>query len=136
VRRLDREVDVVVVMPHWGAQYTNRQLPVQARVAERLVAAGADVVVGGHPHWVQGVEMVDGRLVVHSLGNFVFDMDFMRETQEGLLLELTFWGGDLKAADFVPYRMGAGFAPHVVSREEGADILRRMRDVSGPAHHG
>jgi poly-gamma-glutamate synthesis protein (capsule biosynthesis protein) len=136
VRRLDREVDVVVVMPHWGTQYTNRQLPVQATVAERLVAAGADVVVGGHPHWVQGVEMVDGRLVVHSLGNFVFDMDFMRETQEGLLLELTFWGRDLKAADFVPYRMGARFAPHVVSRGEGADILRRMRDASGPAHHG
>jgi poly-gamma-glutamate synthesis protein (capsule biosynthesis protein) len=70
------------------------------------------------------------------LGNLVFDMDFMRETQEGLLLELTFWGGDLKAADFVPYRVGARFAPQLVSREEGADILRRMRDVSGPAHHG
>ncbi len=46
-----------------------------ATVARRLVAAGADLVVGGHPHWVQGVDAVDGVPVLHSLGNFVFDMD-------------------------------------------------------------
>ena len=44
-------------------------------MARRLVAAGADLVVGGHPHWVQGVDVVAGVPVLHSLGNFVFDMD-------------------------------------------------------------
>src|SRR3546814_5913468 len=51
----------------------------------------SDLVLGGHPHWVQGWEMVGSTLVVHSLGNFVFDMDFMRETQEGVFLEITTW---------------------------------------------
>ena len=54
---------------------------------------------------------------MHSLGNFVFDMDFMQETQEGLVLEAVFWGGELKAAEFVPYVIGADFAPRVVPPE-------------------
>ena len=75
VRRAQREADVVVVLPHWGTQYTHLPEPVQRTVARRLVAAGADLVVGGHPHWVQGADVVDGVPVLHSLGNFVFDMD-------------------------------------------------------------
>jgi poly-gamma-glutamate synthesis protein (capsule biosynthesis protein) len=114
VRRLSHRADVVTVMPHWGEQYTNRPWLAQAVVARALVGAGADLVVGGHPHWVQGASMVGHALVVNSLGNFVFDMDFMRETQEGLMLEATFWGDRLVAADFVPYRIDPEFAPRVV----------------------
>ena len=136
VRRLDRRVDVVVAMPHWGTQYTNLQAPIQSRVARRLVRAGVDVVVGGHPHWLQGVELVQGRLVAHSLGNFVFDMDFMRQTREGAILEMTFWGGELKAAEFVPYVMGDRFAPRIVSGRRGDAVLAVMRETSGPAHRG
>ena len=60
VRQAQREADVVVVLPHWGTQYTHVPVPEQRTVARRLVAAGADLVVGGHPHWVQGVDAVDG----------------------------------------------------------------------------
>jgi len=136
VGRLGRRVDVVVALPHWGTQYTNRPEPIQSRVARRLVRAGADVVVGGHPHWLQGVEMVRGRLVAHSLGNFVFDMDFMRETQEGAVLEMTFWGAELKAAEFVPYVMDDRFAPRFVSGRRAQQVLAVMRATSGPAHSG
>jgi len=136
VRRLDARVDAVVAMPHWGTQYTNVPEPVQRRVARRLVAAGADVVVGGHPHWLQGVEVVRGRLVAHSLGNFVFDMDFMQRTMEGAILEMTFWGGELKRADFVPYVMDSRFAPRVVDGARAERVLETMRQTSGPAHRG
>jgi poly-gamma-glutamate capsule biosynthesis protein CapA/YwtB (metallophosphatase superfamily) len=115
VRRLARRVDVVVVMPHWGTQYTARPEPVQQRVARDLVDAGADLVVGGHPHWVQGASLVGDALVVQSLGNLVFDMDFMPETQEGLVLQATFWDDELKGVRFVPYRIGPDFAPRVVA---------------------
>ena len=134
VRRLAADVDVVVVMPHWGTQYTNRPEPIQRVVARRLVAAGADAVVGGHPHWLQGVELVRGRLVAHSLGNFVFDMDFMRETQQGAILEMTFWRDELKAAELVPYVMDDRFAPRVVTGRLAEEVLAVMRETSGPAH--
>lgn len=113
VRRLDSRVDVVTVMPHWGTQYTQRPEPIQGRVAGELVRAGADLVIGGHPHWVQGASMRGDALVVHSLGNFVFDMDSV-ETRAGLMLELVFWGDELRAAEFVPYRIGPDLAPRVV----------------------
>ena len=76
--------------------------------------------------------MVGDALVVNSLGNFVFDMDFMEETMEGLVLEATFWGSRLMAADFVPYRMGADdFAPRVVAREDATRIYDGFWEFSG-----
>ncbi|WP_345528471.1 CapA family protein [Nocardioides endophyticus] len=132
VRRLQRRADVVVVMPHWGQQYTHRPEPVQHEVARALVRAGADLVVGGHPHWVQGVEEVDDALVVHSLGNFVFDMT-TPQTNEGLVLEATFWGDRLMAVDFVPYRIGADFAPRVVARDAAGSILDPFWEFSSLA---
>ncbi|HEY1117127.1 MAG TPA: CapA family protein, partial [Acidimicrobiales bacterium] len=123
VRRLSRRFDVVTVMPHWGTQYVHRPEPVQEAVARRMVAAGADLVVGGHPHVVQGAAQVGDALVVQSLGNFVFDMDFRTETMEGLVLEATFWGDRLVAADLAPYRLGSDFAPRPVPRSEARSIL-------------
>lgn len=133
VRRLDREVDVVVVLPHWGTQYTHVAEPIQSRVARRLATAGADLVVGGHPHWVQGLAWHDGTLVVHSLGNFVFDMDFMTQTQQGVVLEAVFWGPDLKGFRLVPYAMDDDFAPRPVRGPLAADILGDVwRHSGGP----
>jgi hypothetical protein len=135
ISRAQQSADVVVVMPHWGTQYTHVPEQVQRTVARRLVAAGADLVVGGHPHWVQGVDWVGGRVrgvpVLHSLGNFVFDMDFMPETMEGVVLEATFWGAELKAIRLLPYRMDpATFAPH---RVPGRDVLADIWSTStGP----
>jgi poly-gamma-glutamate synthesis protein (capsule biosynthesis protein) len=131
VRRLARRVDVVTVLPHWGMQYTSRPEPIQGQVARALVRAGADLVVGGHPHWVQGASMVGGALVVNSLGNFVFDMDNMSETQEGLMLEATFWGDRLMAADFVPYRINSDYAPVVVPYATASAIFDRFWEFSG-----
>jgi poly-gamma-glutamate synthesis protein (capsule biosynthesis protein) len=131
VRRLDRRVDVVVVVPHWGTQYTNRPEPVQWQVARRLVRAGADIVVGGHPHWVQGAAMIGRSLVVQSLGNFVFDMDFMDQTMRGLVAELVLWDARLVGARFVPYRMDAEFVPRVDSHTAAEPTFDLFWEFSG-----
>jgi poly-gamma-glutamate synthesis protein (capsule biosynthesis protein) len=133
VRRLAARVDAVIVLPHWGTQYTHDPEPVQRLVARRLVESGADLVVGGHPHWVQGLDSVAGAVVAHSLGNYVFDMDFMTKTQQGVVLRATFWGPTLKAVELLPYRMDASFAPRRAGRREGAGILADVwRASTGP----
>jgi poly-gamma-glutamate capsule biosynthesis protein CapA/YwtB (metallophosphatase superfamily) len=126
VRRLAGAADVVVVLPHWGAQYTHTPVPAQRRVGRALVDAGADVVVGGHPHWVQPVQRYRGALVVHSLGNFVFDMDFMRQTQQGVLADLVFTGARLRSVRFTPYVIGTDFAPRPVHGPRARSILRPL----------
>ncbi|UYM04561.1 CapA family protein [Solicola gregarius] len=126
IRRLDRRVDAVIAMPHWGTQYTHVPEPSQRRVAAALVRAGADVVAGGHPHWVQPLERTGDSAVAYSLGNFVFDMDFSRETQEGVFLEIVLWDGDVVGVNPVPYVIGPDFAPRRVSGERAQGILDEL----------
>ena len=123
IGRLAQRVDVVVVLPHWGAQYIHQPVPAQRTVGAALIDAGADLVVGGHPHVVQGVQLHDRRLVVHSLGNFVFDMDFYVRTQEGVVLELVYWDDVLRGAQFTPYVIGPDFAPRPVEGPRAQSIL-------------
>jgi poly-gamma-glutamate capsule biosynthesis protein CapA/YwtB (metallophosphatase superfamily) len=123
IRALDGRVDVVVVLTHWGTQYTHRPESSQ-RIASRAFAdAGADLVIGGHPHWVQGYEMAGSAVVVHSLGNFVFDMDFQTKTREGIFLEIVLWDGVVKAVEPVPYVIDDTFTPRLVRGDRAKGIL-------------
>ncbi len=132
VRTLD--ADVVIALPHWGTQYTNRPEPSQRRIARALADAGVDVVVGGHPHWVQGWENIGNTTVVHSLGNFIFDMDFMRETNEGIFVEIVTRGGRVVAVEPVPYVIDARFTPRRAGADRAGDIFERIRQASRPPY--
>jgi poly-gamma-glutamate capsule biosynthesis protein CapA/YwtB (metallophosphatase superfamily) len=134
VRTLATQADVVLVAAHWGTQYTTQLVPDQQVVARALVDAGADVILGGHPHWVQGAETRGEALIAYSLGNFIFDMTFMEQTQEGVILELTFWGPRLVAAEFVPIRIGPDFAARVVDFADGLPILEQLWSSSAPPY--
>lgn len=76
IRAARSQADVVVVYPHWGLEYHPTPSERQQRLARLMIDAGADLVVGGHPHVTQTVEYYKDRLIVYSLGNFVFD-DFL-----------------------------------------------------------
>ncbi len=130
IQSLDGRADVVVVVPHWGDQYTYVPWPDQRRVGRALLDAGADLIAGGHPHWVQGVQVHRGKFVVHSLGNFIFDMDFSIPTQEGVLLEAVFWGDTLRAIDLVPYVIGPDFAPRLAEGSRAEAILDKLAIAS------
>lgn len=126
VRALRPLVDVVIVYAHWGDEYTANQNRDQRRVAHALVEAGADLVAGSHPHWVQGAEIYRGRLIAYSLGNFVFDQSWSRETREGVALELIFWDAELKAAEFLPVAIEESHRPRILSPEEGRPVLEQL----------
>jgi poly-gamma-glutamate capsule biosynthesis protein CapA/YwtB (metallophosphatase superfamily) len=133
IRALSRRVDVAVVLTHWGTQYTHRPEPSQRVAARAFADSGADLVIGGHPHWVQGVEMAGSAVVVHSLGNFIFDMDFQTETREGIFVEIVLWGGAVKAVEPVPYLVDDAFTPRLIRGDRGQSILGDVwRSSRGP----
>lgn len=133
IRRLDRQVDTVVVMTHWGTQYTHRPEASQRTAAKAFAEAGADVILGGHPHWVQGWEMAGSTVVIHSLGNFVFDMDFQVKTNEGVFVEIVLWDGKVKAVEPVPYVIDGSFVPRAVGGARARSILDDVWSTSrGP----
>ncbi len=72
VRRLDSLCDYVVVNFHWGVEKEESPEPWQVALAHAVIRAGADLVVGHHPHVLQGIERYRGGVIAYSLGNFVF----------------------------------------------------------------
>lgn len=72
IKELRENCDVVVVMVHWGIERDEKPQEYQRTLGKQYIDAGADLVVGSHPHVLQGIEFYNGRPIVYSLGNFVF----------------------------------------------------------------
>lgn len=102
IKSSDSQVDFLIVGVHWGVEYTDKPTESQRIWAKQMVEAGADVIAGHHPHWVQESEFIEGKPVYYSLGNFVFDQMWSEETRKGLVVALTFKGGFLQAQEFFP----------------------------------
>ena len=95
--------DVVVVFPHWGIEYRATPSATQRKMGHAAINAGADLVIGNHPHWAEGMEIYKGKPIWYALGNFVFDQTWSDYTMEGLTLELTFQGDRLVQARMRPH---------------------------------
>ncbi|MCU0488613.1 MAG: CapA family protein [Anaerolineales bacterium] len=127
-----QQADFVIVSMHWGAEYQTMADPAQRRTAQELVAAGADLVIGHHPHVVQGSELfqleLDGAsrtgFVAYSLGNFVFDQ-FKGETSTGLALRIYLDRSGLRAVQALPLR--AATRPAWMPPEAASEIFRRVQ---------
>jgi poly-gamma-glutamate synthesis protein (capsule biosynthesis protein) len=82
--------DFVVVYTHWGVEYASQSRDTERVLAHEMIDAGADVIIGTHPHVVQDHEEYGGKRIYYSLGNFVFDQYFRPDTQKGLAVSVTF----------------------------------------------
>jgi poly-gamma-glutamate capsule biosynthesis protein CapA/YwtB (metallophosphatase superfamily) len=130
IARARQAADVVVVLPHWGIEYTSVPTERQQELARVAVEAGATLIVGNHPHWAQAVEYSEGAFVAYSLGNFVFDQDWSLETQQGLVLEAVFRGSRLVSVDLVPIRIRDMHQPTLAPADEAREVLRRIEEAS------
>lgn len=88
VRAVRGQADIVVVYTHWGVEYAGATTE-ERRLGRAFIDAGADAVIGSHPHVIQETEMYQGKKIYYSLGNFVFDQYFRDDTRRGLLVEVT-----------------------------------------------
>jgi poly-gamma-glutamate synthesis protein (capsule biosynthesis protein) len=125
-----RVADVVIVLPHWGVEYTASPSDRQREFARACAAAGADLVIGNHPHWVQAHEQIGTTFVAYALGNFVFDQDWSIETQQGALLDVTFTGTRVAATRYTPVRIHDQYQPRLADPAEAAAIMQRIDDAS------
>ena len=130
VERAAATHDVVVVAEHGGIEYVPFSPPARRERLRAFVDAGADLVVGHHPHVAQGWEEYEGALVFHSLGNFLFDGMADGNTSRALAVEARFDGGDLLGVDLVPTRVDDTVVHHLDSPEY-LDYLHRSADITG-----
>jgi hypothetical protein len=123
--------DVVIVFPHWGVEYTDSLNSQQASLGPKLLAAGADAVIGGHSHWAGPIRVVGSKLIVYSMGDFVFDLMHDTRTQEGILVELTFTGRHLSQVVLRPtFIVGAVQPGFLLSGSGGSTLLRAIHAAS------
>jgi len=101
----------------------------------RLADAGASLVVGGHPHVPQGVEVRNGCPIAYSTGNFLFWMDGPRMCRRGYVVRAEFSGADLCGLELVPYSAEADGLRHVTG-DEATTFCDALRRVSEPLADG
>jgi poly-gamma-glutamate capsule biosynthesis protein CapA/YwtB (metallophosphatase superfamily)/Tfp pilus assembly protein PilF len=85
IARAKKEANLVVVSLHWGSESMAYPSSEQKTLAHRLVDAGADIILGHHPHVIQGVESYGGAVIAYSLGNFLFDTRYPERRYSTLL---------------------------------------------------
>ncbi len=131
------QADAVIVSIHWGYEYETYADPAQRGAAHCLLEAGADLVIGHHPHVVQGCRVTDesdegqtngGQFVAYSLGNFVFDQE-QGETRQGLALRAFFDAQGLRAVQALPVWVGP--RPRLMTLDEATPLLARVQPPPG-----
>ena len=134
IERLRPQVDLLVVMPHWGNEYLATPEPDQVSLAHAAIDAGADLIVGGHAHWPKGMEVYDGKPVFYGVGNFLLDQSWSEETSTGIFAEITLYDDRVVQVRPVPFVMLDYAQPNFLLPEAGGDrALRRMFSASlGP----
>lgn len=129
IKKTKQQADLVVAIAHWGEERKDKPEPYQRDLAKHFIDAGADLVIGGHPHVLQGFEKYKGKWIAYSLGNFIFTTNAHAPTWETIVLEAVCAkekGCALKAVpvltkDALPVRM---------NETDGAKLLERISGIS------
>lgn len=127
VKQLRPHVDYVVVNFHWGTELAEQPDHGQIALAHHVIDAGADLIVGHHPHVLQGVETYKGKTIVYSLGNFVFGGN-IRDSYPTAVLKVTLSDTE-PAVELVPVSV-TRWQPHVADDATRTNVLNLMRERS------
>ncbi|MBL7155995.1 MAG: CapA family protein [Candidatus Pacebacteria bacterium] len=103
--------DLVVVSAHWGDEYQSEPNDQQKYWGHFMIEAGADLVIGHHPHTIQTIEEYNEGYIVYSLGNFIFDQGFSKETMTGNILQVLVEAGKIKEVNLKEIKINNFFQP-------------------------
>jgi poly-gamma-glutamate synthesis protein (capsule biosynthesis protein) len=138
IERARQLADIVVVQFHWGKEYERQPMPDRGvptpddpvGIGHEAIDWGADIVIGNHPHWYQGIEVYHGRLITYAHGNFVFDQMWSEETREGVIGTYTFNGTQLVAASWKAVRSYDYGQPVFMNPTDSATAMTTMEAAS------
>lgn len=114
IQRASSRVDTLVVSIHWGEEYeltTERQ----RELGRLAIDSGARLVIGTHPHIIQETEGYNNGYIAYSLGNFIFDQDFSKDTMKGMLLEVKIKKGEIEAVTKKVVTLNGMFQPQKIT---------------------
>ena len=136
IAKLRPQVEYLILSCHWGVSSDENIQDYQIELAHAAMDAGADVVMGHHPHRPQGIEIYKGKPIFYSMGNFAFDWHFMRNgMKDGIVAYVTLENGAASKISFVPVRRDDESNDAIVHQpdsEAGAFVTETIRRLSQP----
>jgi poly-gamma-glutamate capsule biosynthesis protein CapA/YwtB (metallophosphatase superfamily) len=122
--------DFIIPYFHWSEEYVAVPSPLMRRIAHQAIDNGAAMVLGSHPHWVQGTEWYKGKPILYSLGNFVFDQDWSEETKQGMFAEIVIRNKKIARVRLVPVLIEDYNQPRILGMAESMPVLQRVYDAT------
>lgn len=139
----EEECDLVIAEFHWGTEGNYDPDTEQVNLAHKAIDAGADLVIGAHPHVLQGIEVYKDAYILYSMGNFVFGGNDNPKDYATMLFQMTFTfeNGELvadtslKSAQIIPFRLSTSkttnnYQPIAVGGDEGVKIVKDINKRS------
>ena len=140
VKDLAKRVDCVIVSLHWGKEYIHYPPPSHLDLAHDIIEWGARLIIGHHPHVIQGIEEIGDGVICYSLGNFLFpdyadqQLSFAAECRESLLLTFEMGPGTARIERVVPVVMTDDCVLMEIKGEAGRGALDRLDEYSRQLH--
>ncbi len=138
----DQKVDLIVACCHWGIEREYFPNDYQQTTAHRIIDWGADLVIGNHPHVLQGIEEYKGKIICYSLGNFCFGGNKNPQDKNTMMFQQTFTliNGELQPeldVTIIPCRLSSktgsnDFQPTILSGEGKQNIIDKVNSYSAP----
>jgi poly-gamma-glutamate synthesis protein (capsule biosynthesis protein) len=132
IKKAKSRAEYVVVSFHWGAECATSPKSYQVNVARMAVDAGADVVVGHHPHVLQGIERYKGRLILYSLGNYAF-CSMSRKADTSVMARIVLDRG-VREVELFPLNVKNAevrYQPALLKGARGKKVIAHLQELSG-----
>lgn len=122
--------DIVIVFPHWGNEYEEMPSAFEKETQEKLLNAGADLILGNHPHIIQPLIINNAQLTFFAHGNFIFDQEWSEATKKGFVLKTYLYKGRIIDAEMTPIYIKDFGQPEIVTGEEREKMIKDLYKLS------
>jgi len=152
IRECKAQSNITIIVLHWGVEEYSYPSPRQLSIARELISAGADIILGHHPHVLQGVEFIKNGIVAYSLGNFLFDdiewcfvgkegdrqermVRLSEDNRKGGILKVTLSNQGVDSYEFIPtYIEPGGTVKIETALERQQEFTRLCSRLHWPAY--
>jgi poly-gamma-glutamate synthesis protein (capsule biosynthesis protein) len=121
--------DILIVSLHWGDEYISRPSPKQIEMGRKIIDAGANLVIGHHPHVLQGIERYNSGMIAYSLGNFVFDMH-QKKMRESVILNCNLSKALGIEINIIPIFISDSYQPEIIIGDEARKVAQKIKQLT------
>lgn len=129
IQQLKNDNAQIIVSLHWGEEYLHYPSIEQVQLARDIIDAGACLILGHHPHVLQGIEEYNKGIIVYSLGNYIFDM-WQKNTRETIIFECEIDQSGVKRYNFLPVFVNKRYQPIILTGQQAEKLRSQIQRYS------